>query len=63
MDCIPVSDVASYTIPSERARGSYPWMGMVKAVFIAIAEDDKFRTDHIQKRIATGTITPTMGGD
>ena len=36
---------------------------MVKAVLIAVARDDKFRTDHFQKGITTGTITTMMGGD
>ena len=36
---------------------------MVKAVLIAVAEDDKFRTDHFQKGITTGTIATMMGGD
>ena len=36
---------------------------MVKAVLIAVARDDKFRTDHFQKGITTGTITTMMGSD
>ena len=36
---------------------------MVKAVFIAVAEDDKVSTDHFQKRIAAGTLTTMMGGN
>jgi hypothetical protein len=38
-------------------------MGIVKAVFLAVAEDHKFRTDHFKKRIAAGTLTTMMGGN
>ena len=36
---------------------------MVKAVFIAVARDEKFRIDYFQKRITTGTFTTMMEGD
>ena len=36
---------------------------MVKVVFISVTEDDKFCTDHFQKRIDAGTITSMVGGD